>query len=168
MKIQFKVGQSWRRRDGKMFVVAVVNGDVITSDEGLKLVEGGTYWGDGLPHSYDLVERVERVYIAGPMTGYKDLNFPAFNAAAAEYRKRGCFVINPAEMGGGDAELAAHALMSEAEQAEHHQTMMRKDIAAVTTCDMLVVLPGYVLSRGAMAEIAVAQICGLAIVWPTI
>ena len=38
-----------------------------------------------------------RVYIAGPMTGLPDFNYPAFNAAAAKLRALGLEVLNPAE-----------------------------------------------------------------------
>ena len=39
-----------------------------------------------------------KVYLAGPMAGYKDHNFPAFNAKAAELRALGHEVFNPAEI----------------------------------------------------------------------
>lgn len=40
-----------------------------------------------------------RVYVAGPMTGIPELNFPAFNAESARLRSEGLTVINPAEHG---------------------------------------------------------------------
>lgn len=43
-----------------------------------------------------------RVYIAGPMTGLPDFNFPAFHAAAAAWRAAGWEVFNPAEEFDGD------------------------------------------------------------------
>lgn len=43
--------------------------------------------------------RVGRVYLAGPMTGIADYNFPAFNAAAARLRAVGFDVVNPADHG---------------------------------------------------------------------
>ena len=39
-----------------------------------------------------------RVYIAGPMSGIENSNFPAFHAAAAELRALGHEVVNPAEL----------------------------------------------------------------------
>ena len=39
------------------------------------------------------------IYIAGPMTGMKDYNFPAFHTAEAFWVKRGWRVLNPAKIG---------------------------------------------------------------------
>lgn len=39
-----------------------------------------------------------KLYIAGPMTGLPDLDFPAFHEAAAKLRAQGHEVINPAEI----------------------------------------------------------------------
>lgn len=44
-------------------------------------------------------ERSGRIYIAGPMTGLPDFNFPAFNDMAAILRGLGYHVENPAEHG---------------------------------------------------------------------
>ena len=41
---------------------------------------------------------MNRLYLAGPMTGIEDLNFPAFHAEAARLRALGYTVINPAEI----------------------------------------------------------------------
>ena len=41
---------------------------------------------------------MKRIYLSGAMTGYPDLNFPAFNAAARELRAKGFDVANPAEI----------------------------------------------------------------------
>lgn len=43
--------------------------------------------------------RKKRVYVAGPMTGLKDFNYPAFNAAADALRALGYQVENPADHG---------------------------------------------------------------------
>ena len=37
-----------------------------------------------------------KLYLAGPMTGIKDLNFPAFHAEASRLRALGHIVVNPA------------------------------------------------------------------------
>lgn len=102
-----------------------------------------------------------RLYLAGPMTGYKDLNFPAFHAKAAELRAAGYVVINPAEINGGADELAACASMTPAELAAHWYKCMRKDIAAVCTCDGIVMLDGWTRSKGATLEHHVAKALGL-------
>lgn len=38
-----------------------------------------------------------KLYLAGPMTGLPELNYPAFHAAAAALRALGHVVVNPAE-----------------------------------------------------------------------
>ena len=48
-----------------------------------------------LPHVNPLSHKI---YIAGPMTGLPELNFPAFHAEAARLRAFGYEVINPAEI----------------------------------------------------------------------
>ena len=61
----------------------------------------------------------KRIYLAGPMTGLPQLNFPAFHAAAAHLRTYGYTVINPAEIN------PDHSMSWEA--------CMRKDIAELVT-----------------------------------
>lgn len=79
-----------------------------------------------------------KVYIAGPMTGLPELNFPAFHAAAATLRAMGHEVINPAEL---NPDPTAEWL-----------DCMRRDIAALVTCDAVALLPGHDDSRGALIE----------------
>lgn len=108
-----------------------------------------------------------KTYIAGPMSGIKDLNFPAFNAAAAKYRARGVEVINPAEMNGGEDELALCADMTPEQLAAHWQACMRKDLTAICAeCDHVVMLDGWMTSRGATLEHHVAKALGLTITYP--
>lgn len=90
------------------------------------------------------------VYIAGPMTGLPDLNFPAFHAAAARLRAEGFDVVNPAEI---DIPLPSDWLAA-----------MRADIAQLVTCDAIALLPGWQRSRGATLEHHIATALGLAIV----
>ena len=44
------------------------------------------------------VDRKPTIYIAGPMRGYEDGNFPAFDRQARVLEEQGWIVINPAEM----------------------------------------------------------------------
>lgn len=84
-----------------------------------------------------------RVYLSGPMTGLPDLNFPAFNAAAAMLRECGFKVINPAEINIDPA-------------ADWH-ACMKADIKALCDCDMLALLPGWENSTGAHLEVHIAH-----------
>ena len=84
-----------------------------------------------------------KLYLAGPMTGIEDLNFPAFTAGAAALRAAGYEVVNPAE-------LNPDHTMPWAE-------CMRRDIAALVTCDGIALLPGWEQSRGATLEHHIAS-----------
>lgn len=86
---------------------------------------------------------MKRIYIAGPMTGLPELNFPAFHAAAAQYRSQGFEVINPAEIN--------------ADPSAGWVACMRADIAQLVTCDEILLLPGWEDSRGATLERHIAQ-----------
>lgn len=95
------------------------------------------------------------IYIAGPMSGVENLNFPAFNAEAARLRALGHAVINPAEINGDDPD--AVAAMSTAGLAQHWRNCMRADITALMTCDAISILPGWERSKGAAIEHYIAR-----------
>ncbi len=44
------------------------------------------------------MNRKPTIYIAGPMRGFKDYNYPAFDRQQTVLEKQGWRVINPAEM----------------------------------------------------------------------
>lgn len=87
------------------------------------------------------------IYIAGPMTGLPDLNFPAFHDAAAELRAAGFKVVNPAEINPDHTMAWADC--------------MRRDIKALMGCDCIVLLPGWMDSRGARLERHIAVQLGM-------
>ena len=82
-----------------------------------------------------------RIYIAGPMSGLPDFNYPAFNAEASRLRALGYHVENPAE-NPAQADWAGY---------------MRVAIRQMLTCDMVALLPGWADSRGAILERSVAM-----------
>lgn len=91
-----------------------------------------------------------RLYLAGPMSGLPDLNFPAFHAEAARLRGLGHVVINPAEINADpSAEWAA---------------CMRADIAQLVTCDGIALLEGWQRSRGATLEHHIASAIGMRVI----
>lgn len=92
------------------------------------------------------------VYVAGPMTGLPDLNFPAFHAEAARLRELGYEVINPAEIN-PDKHLS-------------WRECMKTDIAALVFCDAIQMLPGWQASKGATLEHHIAERLGLVIMDP--
>lgn len=84
-----------------------------------------------------------KVYLAGPMTGYADLNFPKFAEETARLRALGLVVVSPAEV-----------------NPDHSMPWlecMRRDIPHLVTCDAVAVLPGWSSSRGANVEVTLAQ-----------
>ncbi len=92
-----------------------------------------------------------RIYIAGPMTGLPDLNFPAFHAEAQRLRAAGWHVENPAEIN--------------PDPAAGWEACMRKDIARLVLCDAICLLPGWSRSRGASIEHFVAVHLGLTVIY---
>jgi hypothetical protein len=91
-----------------------------------------------------------RIYIAGPMTGYPELNFPAFHAAADRFRRAGWEVANPAENFGGRTDLA-------------RESYLRADLTLLARCDAIAMLPGWQSSRGAQMEYLLARALGMAV-----
>jgi hypothetical protein len=85
------------------------------------------------------------VYIAGPMTGYPELNYPAFNAAEEKLIQRGHTVLNPANL----PDCGSWA------------GYMRLSIPMVCQADVIWLLPGWERSKGACLELQVACALGL-------
>lgn len=94
--------------------------------------------------------RANRLYLAGPMTGLEDFNFPAFNAMAAKLRARGYQVENPAE----------HGVVDDADWADY----MAYDLTRLGLCGMVAVLPGWENSKGARLEVHIARELGMRVV----
>jgi hypothetical protein len=92
-----------------------------------------------------------RVYIAGPMSGYPDHNFPAFHDAAVKLREWGLDVANPAEADWND------------DLTRSWDFYMRRDIPLLCTCDMIAMLAGWRESKGATLEYQIAKALGMAV-----
>ncbi|VVN88497.1 hypothetical protein PS718_01690 [Pseudomonas fluorescens] len=94
--------------------------------------------------------RAKHLYLAGPMTGFEDFNFPAFNKMAAELRARGYVVENPAE----------HGVVDGADWADY----MAYDLTRLGLCGQVAVLPGWENSKGARLEVHIARELGMKVV----
>jgi hypothetical protein len=92
------------------------------------------------------------IYIAGPMTGIKDWNVPAFSEMADRLRKQGRNVINPHEL-------------HEAQDGVPWDWYLRRDLAQLVKCSSMVLLPGWGASRGATLEHHVAKTLGMTIAY---
>jgi hypothetical protein len=87
-------------------------------------------------------------YIAGPMTGYPEFNYPAFAAAAAELRAQGIDVRSPHENDDGST-------------GKPWDFYMRLALRMMLDCDEVLLLPGWEESRGARLERYVAEQLGM-------
>lgn len=90
---------------------------------------------------------MKRIYIAGPMTGLPEFNYPAFKAAAERLRALGYDVENPAE----NPEPHCGSWLG----------YMRMAIRQLSQCDGVAMLPGWETSRGARIEHQLAKQLGL-------
>ena len=91
----------------------------------------------------------KRIYIAGPMTGLPQYNYPAFHAEAARLRALGYHVENPAEN------------PPQEHRANPWQHYMRMAIAQMVGCDAVALLPNWARSRGALLEYGLAERVGI-------
>ena len=94
-----------------------------------------------------------KLYLGGPMRGYPDFNFPAFDDAAARLRAGGFEVVSPAEHDreGGFDETAGSLDGFDMEAA------IRWDLEQVIACDGIALLPGWEKSSGCAVELAMAK-----------
>lgn len=85
-----------------------------------------------------------KVYISGPMSGYKNLNKGAFAEVEATLKAKGYEVINPHNY-----------------PHDSYEVCMRRDIQLLLECDAIFMLKGWSKSKGAKTEFAVACSIGL-------
>jgi hypothetical protein len=90
---------------------------------------------------------MKTIYISGPMSGYENYNFPAFNAAANEFRSRGYGVINPADFGDDPSKTWRQCL--------------ERDLVVMFNADLVLTLTGWENSKGAKLEVFVAESLGI-------
>ena len=88
-----------------------------------------------------------RVYIAGPMSGLPDFNYPAFNAAADLLRTHGVGVLNPADI----------EFSNRSGRPQAWDWYMRRAIQMVSKADGIALLPGWEASKGANLEHDIAK-----------
>lgn len=98
----------------------------------------------------------QRVYLAGPMRGYDQFNFPAFHEATKVLRKAGFDVLSPAEH---DEDNGFDPSLNSLEGFNMEEAF-RWDVECVLSCECVVVLPGWEKSSGASLEVAIARAIG--------
>jgi hypothetical protein len=87
-----------------------------------------------------------KVYIAGPMTGCAELNYPLFHSTAARLRSMGFEVVSPAELNPITC---------------GYREAMINDIRALIECDHILMLEGWEKSKGASLEHHIATVLGI-------
>jgi len=106
-----------------------------------------------------------KIYLAGPMSGIPQFNFPAFYAAAKALRAVGFEVVSPAEM---DDEEDSGAALKSTDGDVNDRTVVKKTwgeflardvkLLADTGIQGIVFLPGWQKSKGAKLEAYVGLI----------
>lgn len=84
------------------------------------------------------------LYIAGPMTGLPDMNYPAFFHAEATLQERGYQTLNPAR--------------NENPDPDDYTEWLRLGFRQVLLADGVALLPGFGMSKGAVMEVVLANV----------
>ena len=101
---------------------------------------------DSVAHDPDATghkAEIRKLYVAGPMTGFPECNYPAFDMAEEHLHRLGYDVVNPAHVSAGLART-------------HYVDHLREDLRAMLDCDGVATLPGWEFSTGARNEVNVA------------
>ena len=105
-----------------------------------------------------------RIYIAGPMRGIAEFNFPAFDWADDTLTLLGYDTVNPAQHdreGGFDGKgMTGHEDLT-ARGDFDIRSALAWDLDQITHCDAVAVLEGWESSSGANAEVALAHAIGI-------
>lgn len=97
-----------------------------------------------------------KYYLAGPMTGLPEHNYPAFEEAAKNLRADGLNVLSPREIDHGETE--------ETRGKYPYHVYLKAGIKLLLECDGIIMMEGWADSKGAMFELQVAAACGMEVV----
>lgn len=103
--------------------------------------------------SLDVLDNTS-AYLAGPMSGYPEFNFPAFRDAAREL----------VDMGLRNLYHTASGVPPREAVAKPWEEYLRNALRVMLSCDAVVVLPGWRESKGARLEVYVALELGMPVV----
>lgn len=99
---------------------------------------------------------MKTIYVAGPMTGIEELNYPAFNEAAELLEAAGYDTLNPVLS--ASRSDAPHDYVDE---TTTWQMYMRNALNQVIRAEGIALLPGWEQSRGARLEVYIAEQLGM-------
>lgn len=115
---------------------------------------------------------MKRVYLAGPMSGIPEFNYPAFAKATAELRAKGYEVFSPAENDGDrlSADKGIDIETGKVVDPARFRTFLREVFAEdmeyiCKKADAIAMLPGWENSGGARAEWAAAHMLRLEFIY---
>ena len=107
------------------------------------------------------------LYLAGPMSGRPQFNFPVFHEAADSLRRWGYDIVSPAEIDSPEIQAAAMASpdgkLDDAGKiaGETWGDILARDVKLIADgVSGIVFLPGWTTSRGAKLEAFVALLTG--------
>lgn len=103
----------------------------------------------------------ENVYLAGPMSGIKDFNFPAFFEGEKTLKEMGYEVFNPAQ-----CDLDKWGSLDGVKKNANYRECLKTDLSWI--CDLataIALLPGWENSKGVKAELALAEALGLKVIY---
>jgi hypothetical protein len=105
-----------------------------------------------------------RLYLAGPMSGYQQFNFPAFDAAAAKLREQGYEVVSPAELDSPKFRARVlTAIGTEKDLLGEWGNCLARDVKLIADSgiEAIVLLRDWHKSRGAKLEAFIGLLCRL-------
>ena len=110
--------------------------------------------------------RKPTIYIAGPMRGIEDFNFPAFDRQEELLKKQGWVVINPAELdrqhGSPESGPMVYDPTTDYEDREFMRDALKRDLTVIAKdCTAIYCMSGFENSRGAKAEYHLAKAIGI-------
>lgn len=113
-------------------------------------------------------KRKATIYVAGPMRGYVNFNYEAFDRQTDMLRKQGWEVISPAEMDRDISAPSSDPMEYDPQTNYIDQEFMRealgRDLAIICEdCTAVYMMSGWEKSRGAKAEWHTAKALGLEI-----
>ena len=101
-----------------------------------------------------------KIYLAGPMSGHENYNFPAFFEAAARLKADNHEVFNPAE-----EDLKQWGDFETVKKNANYRVCLRKDLNWILDkAEAIALLPGWEQSKGASIEKALAEALGLKVI----
>ena len=99
-----------------------------------------------------------KIYLAGPMRGIPDYNFPMFDMAASNLRAKGYTVFSPAD---NDREKG---YVGKPEEEIMRDCIMDDLTYIAREAEAFALLPGWEASKGVAAEVALAIFLGLTLI----